>query len=183
MYYSIQSDDDNYANFFPENHSIELVKSFRGVSLIENWKPIHFKLMKKKDKRPIADIMTACIPICSRKVYEAIRSVCEGCVEFLPCTIGEEKMDYYVMNVLSVTDAIDYTRSSYQRFSPEGRIMSFEKIIFKDDVQYPIFKIADLLLGYIFCSETLKGLLESIGANGVLFSSALFSKQDSQQLK
>ncbi len=174
MYYRIKSDSENYANLLPTNNSIELGETFDGRSHIENWKGLHFDLTLKDDTRPIPEISIDYIPICSRRVYEAIKEICCGFVEFLPCTVGEENLEYYVFNVLGRQDLIDYERSRYQRFVSSGRIMFFNKIVFKEEIKNPLFGISDLPYAFLFCTEEFKALLEGIDVKGVMFSKELF---------
>ena len=174
MYYRIISDDDNFAAYLPVNHSIELLESINGKSLIDTWKPIHLKLMDKKDTRPVADIMTGYMPFCSRKIYDAIKDRCHGIVEFLPCTVGEDNLEYFVFNILAVADTVDYEASKFLRYPDSEKIMFFDKILFTKEVSLPMFKIPDLPFAHYFCTKELKELIENANPQGVIFNTDLF---------
>ena len=174
MYYKLTEDLDNFSGILPVNYSMELASSFDGRSHAALWEPIHFEKMDKSDLRPLPEILTGYIPICSARVYEAIKDVCNNIVEFLPCTIGDERLEYYVFNILGSLDVVDYDRSIYQRFPSTGRIMFFKKLVFKETVEVPLFRIPDLPYTYFFCTEEFKVLLEGIDCRGAKFLSDMF---------
>ena len=177
MYYRITGDAENFANFLPQNYTMKLAEQFDGRSLADGWKGLHFALTDPKDERPIPEIITGYIPICSRRVYENIKDVCSEFVEFLPCTVGEEKKDFFVFNILGAQDSVDYENSVFQRFKTGNAIKYFERIAFKEEVQTPMFRIRDLPYTYFFCTEKLKALLEQINVQGICFSKELFKEE------
>ena len=174
MYYRIMGDAENFANFLPKDYTMEMAQRFDGRSLMAEWKPLHFELTDYGDNRPLPEIITGYIPVCSARVYEAIKDACKGIVEFLPCTLGHKKHDYFVFNILGAKNSVDYERSVYHRFPSTGKIMFFKTIVFKDDITDPLFRISDLPYTYFFCTEEFKKLLESIGTKGAVFSTELF---------
>lgn len=174
MYYQIIGDSENFANFLPSNYTQKLADKFNGRVLSKGWEVLHFDLVDKKDGRPIPEIITGYIPICSRRIYERIKEDCKGCVEFLPCTVGDKNMEYFLFNILVTKDTIDYDKSIYKRFPSTGRIMLFNKIVFTSKVETPLFRISDLPYTYFFCTEEFKQLLESTNAKGIIFSNDMF---------
>ena len=176
MYYKLMGDSAQYASFVPENYTVELGEMFDGRSHAEGWNVMHFVLIDPEDERPLPEIITGYIPLCSRRVYDAIRDICDGVVEFLPCTLGEDKLEYYIFNILGSRDVVDYEQSEFRRFR-NGEIMYFQKIVFKEAITEPLFRIPDLPYTYFFCTAHFKQVLESIGTKGVLFSDELFQNQ------
>ena len=174
MYYRIMGNAENFANFLPKNYTMEMAQKFDGRSLAEGWEPLHFELVDPDDNRPLSEIITGYIPICNTRVYEAVRDMCEGVVEFLPCTLGREKHEYFVFNILGTKDSVDYERSVYYRFPSSGKIMFFKTIVLKNDITDPMFRIVDLPYTYFFCTENFKTILEQMDVKGVTFSAELF---------
>ena len=174
MYYRITGDAENFANFLPVNYSSSLAETFDGRSLASGWMPLHFELADEKDNRPVPEIITGYIPLCSRRVYEAIKAACQSVVEFLPCSLGKEKKEFFVFNILGAKNNVDYERSSFLRFPSTGRIMTFNRIVFKNQITDPLFRISDLPYTYFFCTEEFKELLEAIQPKGLLLANNLF---------
>ena len=75
MYYRVMDDSKNYANLLPDDSSIELAETFDGRSHIEHWTGMHFDLTLENDPRPIPEISVDYIPICNRRVYDAIKDM------------------------------------------------------------------------------------------------------------
>ena len=174
MYYKIEFDAENFANLIPSNNTIEWAETFDGRSHIDNWNGMHFTLSLDDDTRPIPEINIDYMPICSRRVYDAIKTICGDSVEFLPCTVGKDNLEYYIFNILGSIDVVDYDKSKYLRFSPNGRIMFFEKIVFKETVTSPMFRIPDLPYAWFFCNEDMKVLLNKIKPTGIRLTNELF---------
>lgn len=174
MYYRIMGDSENYANLMPADYTMDFASQFDGRSLADGWKKIHFELIDPQDNRPLPEIATGYIPICSKRVYEVIKDMCKGCVEFLPCTVGAENLEYYIFNILDTRDVVDYSKSTFRRFSTTGRIMMFDKIVFVKEVTLPMFRIKDLPYTHFFCTEDMKKLLDTISVEGLVFSNELF---------
>ena len=95
-------------------------------------------------------------------------------MEFLPCTVGKENLEYYVFNVLGRLDLVDYEKPKYHRFNTSGRIMFFSKIVFKEEITVPLFGISDLRYASFFCTEKLKTVLDRLDVQGLRLSSDLF---------
>lgn len=173
MYYRILFDAEQFANLIPENETIEWAETFDGRSHEAGWNGMHFNLTLEGDKRPIPEIHIDYMPICSRRVYEEIKTMCEGVVEFLPCTVGKDNLEYYIFNILGSQDVVDYEKSKYFRLEPNGKILFFDKIIFREETASPMFRIPDLPYNHFFCAEEVKQKLENINAAGVKFSTNL----------
>ena len=176
-YYRITGDAENFANFLPQNYSMKMAEQFDGRSHADGWEGLHFTLTDPNDERPIPEIITGYIPIYSRRVYEKIKDICSGFVEFLPCTVGEEKKEFFVFNILGAQDSVDYEKSVFHRFKTGNGIKYFERIAFKEKVKAPMFRIPDLPYTYFFCTEKFKVLLEQIHVQGIQFSSELFKEE------
>lgn len=176
MYYRLTGDSENYANLLPINYSQELAEKFNGTSLINGWQKLYFKLVDPTDLRPLPEIVTGYIPICSNRVYKVIKDICKEFVEFLPCTVENAKENYYVLNILVQKNNVDYEKSVYHRFPSTGKIMFFEYIAFTSVINEHLFKVSDLPFTYFFCDEYLKKELEKLDVKGMKLSAELFIK-------
>ena len=174
MYYRITDDTENYANFLPSNYTDESFEPLDGQSRIATWQGLHFELTDKEDVRPIPDFFAADMPACSERLFNVLKDICKDSVEFLPCTVGDDKLPFYVMNVIVKNDVVDYESSSFQRFPSSGRIMFFNKICFNTEIKDSFFKIPDLINTHVFCTDSVKNALEKADAKGVAFSDSLF---------
>ena len=174
MYYRIIDDTENYANYLPSNYSLDLAENLDKKINVEDWQGLHFDLLDKNDVRPTPEFIAGDIPACSKRLYDVLNNICSDSVQFFPCTVGENNLPYYVMNIITVTDAVDYEHSDFHRFPTSGRIMFFSKIQFNQKIQNPFFRIPDLLRTHLFCTEETKLVLESIGVQGLDFSDSLF---------
>lgn len=177
MYYRIIGEANNFANYLPHNYSMSLAEMFDGRKLSDGWVPLHFELLSPDDDRPIPEIITGYIPICSRRVYEAIKATCKEFVEFLPCTLGEERREYFVFNIVGFRGTVDYNRSVYKCFPGSTDVMYFNKIVLDGKAEAPMFRLRDLPYTYFFCNEEIKAIMEGIGAAGACFSSELFERK------
>lgn len=90
-------------------------------------------------------------------------------VEFLPLYYGENQ--YYVLNVTTVLDCIDYERAEYLNFPNGGRIMRFTKYAFDESKigDTHIFKIVDEKRKAPFVSDQFVECVEENGLTGFTF--------------
>ena len=105
----------------------------------------------------------------SEKAVELLRPLMDETVEVLELDFEEK---YYAINVTTVLDVIDYEKSKYKTFKSSGRIMRFEKYVFRDIPtlrKYNIFKIPDETNSAPFVSERFKKLVEDSGLEGFKF--------------
>lgn len=182
MYYRLSSDSENFRNYIlnethTPSHNMEIYESFNATQQKHTYKPLEFSLTSKKESRyPIADFQGGYLPICSEKMKKILEEVCdENELEFLPCTLEGENGQFYILHILDYIDCIDYNKSKFTSFpSNPNKIMFFEHIDFKENVNRNIFRIKDLPYTYYFITEKLKLKLEEANLNGLTFSNAMF---------
>lgn len=143
-----------------EYDSLETVKefdlderqSYDGRSKLEGWKPIAVKKMAGRELSNVPGY-SSYIPVFDRAAMEIVEDLIKENCEVLPliCADGE----FYIINVTTVLDAIDYSKSKFKRFSTSNRIMRFIKYEFiKEKVEgQHIFKIIDEPLRRPFVSD------------------------------
>ena len=173
MYYRITGDAENFANFILENFSLDFAREFDGRSHKNDWIPLHFELTDPTDNRLIPELFTDYFLVCSKRLGDKLKNLCGDVAEFLPCTVGEDMLEYYVVNIVSIKNNVDYDKSDFVRF-PTGRIMLFNKISFTEEITDTMFRIPDLQYAFFFCTDTIKTILEDMNATGACFSSELF---------
>ena len=81
-------------------------------------------------------------------------------------------LEYYAINVTTVLDVIDYSKSRYITFDDGKKIMVFEKYAFKlcdELIRSNIFKIIDETRGEAFVSDRFKESVEKNNLTGFRF--------------
>jgi hypothetical protein len=173
MYYRITGDSENFANFIPKDFSLDFAREFDGRSHKTNWTPLHFELTDPTDDRPTPELFTDYFLVCSKRLGDRLKDLCEDFAEFLPCTVGNDMLEYYVVNIVSIKDNVNYDKSNFIRF-PTGRIMLFNKISFIEEITDPMFRISDLQYAFFFCTDAVKSIIEDLDIKGACLSSSLF---------
>ena len=173
MYYRIIGDSENFANFIMKDFSLDYAREFDGRSHEANWTPLHFEMADPTDDRPIPELFTDYFMVCSKRLGDRLKDLCGEVAEFLPCTVGENMLQYYVVNIVSIKNNIDYDKSNFIRF-PTGRIMLFYHIEFTEEITDPMFRISDLQYAFFFCTDSIKSIIEELGIKGACLSSTLF---------
>lgn len=114
--------------------------------------------------------------IVSSKFQEITRPFISNDVQYLPTLIKNyngdiEKLNYQVANVVTVIEAIDFSKSIYDYFELDNeRILSIEKYAIKENCVkgYHIFKLKEDTLP-TFVSEQIKMLIEENNMLGFAF--------------
>jgi len=138
--------DTRYANAVVANENDVMKLSFDGTSRIKQWEPI--EIISPFKSRKIVDFMyyTPAAIIASDKAVGSLQSLIGPYVEVLPlqCAWGE----YYILNVLSLLDCVNYTESEYIPFGDRKTaagapvVLKITKHVFYEDRigTVPIFK-------------------------------------------
>ena len=178
MYYRLIGDSENYRNYIMVGYSQEYADTFDGRNHAKTYQPQTFKLTKKSEKKyPIADIATGYLPICSEKAKKVIEEFCsEKEVEFLPCYLDATNENFYILNILGQEDCVDYDKSEFKTFPSSNKIMYFNHIGFKEQVNRHFFRIKDLPYCHYFISQEAKEKLEKAGLKGLVFDNKMFIK-------
>ena len=146
---------EKYDYLIPANgYDIEEIYTYDGRSHKDEWngrKVIPDVVRKKPNLGDITECLG--IPVFSKNAIEKLYDLIKDDVEFLPLDCDEG--DFSMINVTTVLDAIDYEKSDFERFKSSGRIMYFEKYVFREDVVkgHNIFKIVDENLNPVFVSD------------------------------
>ena len=173
MYYRITGDSENFANFILKDFSLDFAREFDGRSHKANWTALHFELTDPTDNRPTPELFTDYFLVCSKRLGDKLKDLYENVAEFLPCTVGEDMLEYYVVNIVSIKNNVDYDKSDFVRF-PTGRIMLFNKIAFTEEITDALFRISDLQYAFFFCTDEVKTMMEELNVKGACLSNALF---------
>ena len=161
---------DQFDNLIPEREfTVDEIKSFDGRSHLNKWNPIKVKRMEPEKGLDLSDAPGFNIPVFSRKAMECLYPLISNNVEILPLDFDEG--DYFVINVTTVLDAIDYEKSVYKTFRDGKRIMAFKKYAFIPEVvkNTSIFKISDEKTRYAFVSDEFKQIVEKNNLTGFKF--------------
>ena len=160
MYYRIKYNITKFATFIPNDFDYTLLNSFNGTSKLSNWSSLHYHKMDVKDKRPLPDFIDGIVPACNEKAKSIIEQLCYRCVEFLPCTVGENSEKYYLLNIINVENCIDYQKSTYEKIKSNNEIAYFTHI--------------ELIGKFNFSNETFKQVILENKLSGLIFDDSLF---------
>lgn len=168
--YKLWCDVDNYEGLIEEPFmSVDEWQSFDGRPKADGWKPIKVNRAHPK-KMKLSDFPYAFTNVFSLKAVNGLKTLIEDDVEILPLEF--EEIQYFVINVTTVLDVIDYDRSEFETFDNSDRILAFDKYAFRlcDDLhQHNIFKLIDEPASYTFVNERFKDEVERNGLTGFKF--------------
>lgn len=171
---------DKYDNLIPvKGFSADEIQSFDGRRKKETWKPLPVKRMEPQKKLELGDAPGFTIPVFSKKALEVLYPMIQNSVEILELQLSEE--EFYGINVISVLDVIDYSKSQYRTFSDGKRIMAFQKYVFRmseELVKNDMFKIIDERRRRAFVSDKFKQTVEENNLTGFKFKLVWDSEQE-----
>ena len=170
--WKLELDYDKYDNLKPVlKWSREETRSFDGRKKIATWEPIEVERLEPEKGLDLADNMwlSTPVPAFSDKAKQLVEGLLGDSVEFLP-TISKEGT-FWLVNVTTVLDCVDYEKSEIVRFQSSGRIMDIPRFVFREDVvkDVDMFKTKDLPLRFPCVSDRFKELVESSGLTGFGF--------------
>lgn len=170
---------DEYDNLIPiKEFTVDEIQSFDGRSKKGTWKPLPVKRMEPEKNLDLSDAPGFTIPVFSRSALECLRPLIGNSVEVLELEFQEE---YYGINVTTVLDVVDYSKSQYRMFSDGKRIMAFQKYAFKECDELKnnhIFKIVEEPRRRAFVSEKFKETVEENNLTGFKFKLVWDSEQE-----
>lgn len=146
------------------------VQSFDGKKMKDNWKPLPVRRMEPEKNLELSDYPGFVIPTFSKKALEILYPLIQNSSEYLDLLFQEK--EYYGINVTTVLNVIDYSKSIYKMYSDGSRIMRFQKYAFRmcDDLfDNNIFKIIDEPRRRPFVSEKFKQTVEENKLTGFEF--------------
>ncbi|MEA5023431.1 hypothetical protein SDC9_21107 [bioreactor metagenome] len=123
---------------------------FDGRKISDVWEPMEVGIYKKAKRGDTPSFIAG--PVLSERAVETLRDILDDKVEILPLKYSKE--NYYVINVLNVLDAIDYTKAEYLTFD-DGRVYRFTKYAFIEEKvkSQPIFKLVEHPKSEVFVSD------------------------------
>lgn len=164
-------DVDKYENLVPViKFSADEIQSFDGRRKKDVWTPVQVKRMEPEKKLELGDAPGFTIPVFSRRALEILYPIIKDSVEVLELKFPEE--EFYGINIISVLDVIDYSKSQYRTFSDGKKIMAFQKYVFKMCRELEInniFKIVDEKRRRAFVSDRFKNAVEENNLKGFKF--------------
>ncbi|MEF2247072.1 imm11 family protein [Paenibacillus sp. IITD108] len=136
-------------------------------SFVNDWKPFEFvSSHRKKSKSDIVYIRSG-TPVFTKNAKEKLSPYISDAVQFLPI---EHELELYLVNVINVIDAVDFSRSICSDYSIKG-FSEFEKIIFYEDIvkTQMIFKIKENSINYVYVTDAFKEIVERSKLKGFEF--------------
>lgn len=121
------------------------------------------------------------ILVFSKEAVCVLNNILDESVEIIPLDCDDR--EYFILNVLSIIDAIDYTKSNFRKLDT-GLVVGFDKYSFLEDEvkDKHIFKVLlnnKVYTTEIFVSETLKNIVEEHKLKGFKFIEVWDSEKDS----
>lgn len=164
-------DVDKYDNLIPvKEFSVDEIQSFDGQRKKNTWVPLPVKRMEPEKELELSDAPGFTIPVFSKRALGVLYPMIQDSVEILELQFSEK--EFYGINIISVLDVIDYSKSKYRTFSDGKRIMAFQKYAFKmceELKETNIFKIVDEKKRRAFVSDKFKQTVEENNFTGFKF--------------
>ncbi|MDM5186266.1 suppressor of fused domain protein [Bacillus sp. DX4.1] len=89
-----------------------LDNNFKGISMIDTWKPLQMKLSNEGEP---TDLLSSMPPIFTKKAVDVVFDLMKGKVEILP--LVHERYECYAINVMNVLECIDYENAEPNNFA------------------------------------------------------------------
>ena len=159
--------DEYNCTGFDCEYNVDLVTSFDGRKLSDNWKPLPVKFLyrsRKKGDCPSLQI----VPLFSAKAIKVLREIMGENVEYLEVT--GEASKFTIVNVIKLVDALDREKSVLEYFD-DGRIFNYTKIVLDSRKLSTenIFKLIEFPRTDIIVSDKFKDAVEKAGLKGFAF--------------
>ncbi|KRE56804.1 imm11 family protein [Paenibacillus sp. Soil750] len=168
-------DSNNYEGFrIADGDWTELIEKFKGIPLLHEWEPIKLEVYEEAPRSDSPSFI-GCAPVLSASAVHQLQPLINDFVEVLPTKFDRE--EYFIINVLSVLNCIDYDASKIVRYR-SGRIMRFEKYEFISETvnRYHIFKIVDIPTQAVFVSDDFREAVQTSQLRGFTFEEVWVSK-------
>lgn len=169
--YRLDPDNDRFHNFaLAEESEAVVYDRFNGTELKSEWRPLEIMAVDTDEElAQFGDFaMLGTIPVFSERAAVALANVLETNGELLP--LSHRGTQYFAYNVTTVVEALDGERAKVRRFST-GRIMTVEQFAFRLECLHGlmIFKIPELLRGYVFVTDAFVDRIAKEGLQGFQF--------------
>ncbi|QAA34158.1 imm11 family protein [Clostridium manihotivorum] len=175
--WKIDKNVNDFAGFFLEDEDNKaILEEFLDKGIyIDKWSELELRACDTD--KPFADCLhlwSGGNPlIVSEKAKEIMSSKFNEHVQFLPMIYKRDNKNYYVMNILSIIDCVDYEKSDL-KILMDKYIIDVNKYCFNENAKkVPIFKIyLDGVIKRIdsFVNDEFKNLIEDSGLEGFKFT-------------
>lgn len=141
---------------------------FDGRRLADLWTPLKIEIIEVRKESDTPSLSPG-VPILSERALKILGDLLKGSVEILPLNSTHGR--YSAINVVDVVDCVDYDKAKFTRFKSSGRIMKFEKYVFKSELvkNKNIFKIVDETRRSPFVSDEFRDRVLENGLRGFDF--------------
>ena len=170
--WKLDSDVEKYDSLVPVKYALDESQTFDGSKKKSHWKPMCVKRLNPEKGLELSDIsgfMTS-FPIFNQKALDILEPLIRDSVEVLPLAFKGKK--YWGINVISVLDVLDYSKSIYRTFPNTNKIAIIEKYAFRNCAElknHNIFKLVDEPQTRPFVSEKFKNVVEQNNLTGFSF--------------
>ncbi len=152
--------------------SIDKLQSFDGRRKKDTWEIEEFTSIYDDGKpRLIGDFVLCAshIPIISERALSILRPILADDAEVLPISIKGKP--FYIINVTTVLNCLNYEKSKYICFPDSNRIMLIEQYVFdrKKISKHNVFRLIDEPRRYVFVTDAFKVACEENGFTGCEF--------------
>jgi hypothetical protein len=141
---------------------------FDGRSHAINWRTITMKAADEDDNEvELPDFaLLGVLPVFSIRAVEVLLPFLRANGELLP--VRHRRAEYMLYNVTRVSDALDEELSTLTYFEGTRKVMKIDRYVFKSSVVegLEIFRIPQLLRGFVFVTEPIATLVASTGLTG-----------------
>ncbi|MFC4779235.1 imm11 family protein [Paenibacillus sp. GCM10023252] len=141
---------------------------FQGVPIHHSYEN-RISLVKKGRHNEIA-YLTAGIPVFNLKAFDVVSDLIKDDVQFLPTTV--EGNEFVLVNVLSLINCLDYTKSVVEKNNRLGFVDGISEIYFLEAYirDKNIFKIPEFPKTRVYVTDTFKEAVEASKLKGFEFS-------------
>jgi len=156
-FWQLEYDSNNYEGMMVADGDWSIADQFIGRPLLAEWKPLQLQVYEEAPRSDAPTFM-GCAPLFSARAVDAVKALIEGSVEVLPTDFPREP--YFILNVQSVLDCIDYDLAEAVRFR-SGRVMRFNKYAFIPNVVegQHIFKVKEIPKQAVFVSDEFRNAI------------------------
>jgi hypothetical protein len=170
--YQLEGDPDNYEGLIMTDGDLfEFARRFNGKPMERPWTDVTIGIDPDTRSFPEGDFpsLIGGVPVFSPKAVGALRDMLVGNGEILPVTIVGRQ--YFLYNVTCVVDALDEKNSEIIRFTNSSRVLNIDEYAFfpKKLSGKAIFKIPQLVDGWIFVTDLFVKRVQSAGLKGFWF--------------
>ena len=162
---------EEYDSLVPVKYSLDKFQIFDGKKKEDYWTPLPVKRMEPEKGLDLGDASGFIgFPAFNQKALSALEPLIRDSVEVLPLAFKEKP--YWGINVVSVLDVLDYSKSIYRIFPNTNKIAIIEKYAFRNCAElkkHNIFKIIDEPQTRPFVSDEFKNAVEQNNLTGFLF--------------